>query len=204
MNIRKILEGLNVNSNLINDIDSIINIDNYQNITKVSFNGKKLTIGFKVTNEIIEDESYIEIVFPHEELEVYIVRLSLCEYTSDYGQVKNEDARGFKIINKYDFDYDNNMGVIAYINQHILVELLDESNNEELYIFSQNNHDILIGSNYDNKTYLTSDFLAHQVPNSEDISNLDAILIGRDYFIKHANRNNLLFDEERPLSLRMK
>lgn len=204
MNIRQVLEGLNIDNKLINNIDDIMYLKNFTRITSIKYDNNRLFISFKLSDEMIEDESYINITIPKNEFNRYLVNIYINEFISNRGRVSFEDDKCFNIKNMYTFEYESKVGICGYSCQHSLVEIHNEPINEEIVGLNQNDYNIFVFNNSNVKSYGKEKFLSLLGVSNKDFSNLDMILLGRNYFINSVNSKELSIDTTTSLSLKMK
>lgn len=195
MNIRKILEGLNYDKGLIDDIDSLICFDNYQCVKSVDYededNNKRISIVFKSKIDV-DEESTIEIINPSYSENPNKDESRITIFLNEFF---NKETQKFIYESDYSFDFVPSIGITKYSVEHQLCEVIDEDK-EERVILNQNNYNMFLRSTYYSRWFNEETF-------NKNISNVEAIKLGKEYFINAINRDRVL-DEDRPLSLRIK
>ena len=212
MNLRNILEGVDIDEELIDYIDIFNDLEYYAKIYNINYDSKgaysRLNIIFKLKEDEYADVSSLDILIPQDETEEYVVYYILNDRLSNECMLDHENQEMYKVYRNLNFLFDRRTkNINSFILQQSLTNMMD---NSTIIMHNQDRFSAFILKDGEKRSY--SDKWMNEFFDKNELAvakliedkNLREIILGEQNFINLIKDTELFNDydfyDETPLT----
>ena len=212
MNLRNILEGVDIDEELIDYIDIFNDLEYYAKIYNINYDSKGayswLNIIFKLKEDEYADVSSLDILIPQDETEEYVVYYILNDRLSNECMLDHENQEMYKVYRNLNFLFDRRTkNINSFILQQSLTNMMD---NSTIIMHNQDRFSAFILKDGEKRSY--SDKWMNEFFDKNELAvakliedkNLREIILGEQNFINLIKDTELFNDfdfyDETPLT----